>query len=155
MSDIIFQASDLAKKRTEVLAAARSGIARVRDKDGTGYVMLPEGRLTLLEALTRWQQALIRLETLLRRGSTLTVSDLGELAWLRSFDLEDVREFVDELRDALVAAHADGDTAALEDCLRSWRATARQLADPLRRAVLHGTHQPEDFDEVSEPGGAD
>jgi hypothetical protein len=155
MSDTIFQASDLAKKRTEVLAAARSGVARVRDKDGTGYVMLPEGRLTLLEALTRWQQALIRLETLLRRGTTPTISDLGDLAWLRGFDLEDVREFVDELRDALVAAHADGDTAALEDCLRSWRATARQLADPLRRAVLHGSHQPEDFDEVSEPGGED
>jgi hypothetical protein len=61
---------------------------------------------------------------------------------------------VDELRDALTAAHADGDTAALNDCLHSWRVTARQLADPLRRSVLHGTHQPDDFVEVSEPDGS-
>jgi 1-acyl-sn-glycerol-3-phosphate acyltransferase len=155
MSDTIFLSSDLAKKRTEVLAAARNGIARVRDKDGTGYVMLPEGRLSRLEALTRWQQALIRLEALLRRGAMPSVADLGDLAWLRGFDLEELSEFADELREALVAAHADDDVAALEDCLRAWRTTARQLADPLRRSVLRGSHQPDEFTEVAEPDGSD
>jgi hypothetical protein len=156
MTDTIFQSSDLANKRTEFLAAARSGLARLRDKDGTSFVMLPEGRLILLEELTRWSQALIRLQALLRRDTVPKVSELGDLAWLRSFDVEDLREFMDELHDALVAAYADGDTTALNNCLCAWRITARQLADPLRRAILHGSHQPEDFVEVSEPAdGAD
>jgi hypothetical protein len=151
MSDTIFLSSDLAKKRTEVLAAARSGCARVRDKDGTSYVMLPEGRLNLLEELAEWSQALIRLELLIRRDVRPKVSELGELAWLRCFDLGDLREFADELHDALLAAHADGNTGPLRDCLHSWRVTAGQLADPLRREVLTGSHQPSDFTEVSEP----
>jgi hypothetical protein len=151
MNDTIFLTSDLAKKRLEVLAAARDGIARLRDKDGTGLVIVPETRLTLLEELADWSQALIRLEALMRRSVRPRVSELGELAWLRCFDLGDLREFADELHDALVAAHADGDTDPLNDCIYSWRATARELADPLRREALTSPHQPGDFTEVGEP----
>jgi hypothetical protein len=151
MSETIFQPTDLVKKRTEVMNAARGGLARLRDSDGTSYVMVPEGRLTLLEELAEWSQALIKLEALLRRGSRPTVSELGELAWLRGFDASELREFIEELHDALVVAHAEGELALLEDCLRGWRATARQLADPLRRSVLLGSHNPDDFEEASEP----
>src|SRR5271163_2734698 len=113
MSDIIFQTSDLATKRVEFMDAARDGRARVRDKDGTSYVMLPEGRLALLEELAQWSQALFRLETLLRRGHP-KVTELGDLAWLRCFDEADLREFADDLHVALVAANADGDKRVLD-----------------------------------------
>ena len=116
-----------------------------RDKDGASFVMLPERRLHLLEQLAEWSQALMRLESLLRKGAVPKVSELGDLAWLRVFDLADLQEFANELQDALFAAHADGDTNALDDCLLSWRATARQLEDPLRRSVLHASHRPDDF----------
>lgn len=151
MADIIFQSSDLATRRTEFMDAARQGEARLRDKDGASFVMLPERRLHLLERLAEWSQHLMRLEVLLRKGTTPQVSELGDLAWLRAFDLADMQEFASELQDALCAAYADGDTAALDDCLASWRITARQLADPLRRSVLHASRRPEDFVEVSAP----
>jgi hypothetical protein len=150
MNDTIFQTSDLVNKRLEFMEAARGGLARVRDKDGTSYVMLPEGRLTLLEELAQWSHALVRLEALLRKGRP-NVTELGGLAWLRCFDVSDLREFADDLHEALVAAHADGDKQVLDTCVHEWRVTARQLADPLRRSVLLGSHSPEDFDEASEP----
>ncbi len=151
MTDTIFQASDLANKRTELLSAARSGLARLRDKDGTSLVMLPESKLRLLEVLSEWSRALLRLEALISRGVTPSISDLGELAWLRVFDAEDLQEFMSDLQASLVAAHADGDVATLDECLHAWRTTARQLEDPLRRSVLLGRHEPADFVEAGRP----
>ena len=155
MSDVIFQSSDLATKRTEVLDAARKGQARVRDKDGTSLVMLPESRLRLLETLTKWWQAYMKLEALLHRSELPRASDLGELAWLRAFDREDFQEFVSELHDALIAADADEDSTVLDECVRAWRITARQLEDPLRRSVLlHGSFAPDQYVDASEPDDA-
>jgi len=151
MSDLIFLPTDLASKRVEFLDAARKDRARLRDKDGTSYVMLRESRVQLLETLTTWWQAHMRLEGFLRRSELPKAGELGELAWLRSFERQDLEEFVNELRDALVAANADGDTAALDDCIRGWHTTARQLEDPLRRSVLLGRHAPEDYVEAAKP----
>ncbi|MEV5749598.1 hypothetical protein AB0L00_17415 [Actinoallomurus sp. NPDC052308] len=154
MSDLIFQPTDLASKRTEFLDAARRGEARLRDKDGTSLVMLPESKLRLLETLTKWGGAYMRLASLLRRPELPRASELGDLAWLRSFGREDLQEFTDELHDSLVAAEADGDTAVLDECVNAWRITARQLEDPLRRSVLLGAHDPENYVEVSPPDDA-
>ncbi|MEV4511578.1 hypothetical protein AB0K00_21705 [Dactylosporangium sp. NPDC049525] len=152
--DTIFQSSDLAgNRRVEFLQAARSGRARLRDKDGTSLVMLPESDLEWLEVMAKWSTAQLRLTELLRRGVVPTVSDLGELAWLRTFDLEDLQLFVDELHEVLVTAHADRSTDSLDACVQAWRTTARQLEDPLRRKVLLGSHDAEAFTEVSRPDG--
>jgi hypothetical protein len=135
--DVIFQATDLAQRRTEFLDAARQGMARLRDRDGTSLVMLPERRLQLLEELRKWSSAHMRLERLLARADFKpTIENLGDLAWLRVFDHEDLREFADELNDALIAADSDEDPSVLDECLRAWKTTARQLEDPLRRSVL-------------------
>jgi hypothetical protein len=155
MSEVIFQPSDLANKRTEFLEAARNGQARLRDKDGTSFVMLPESRVRLLETLTKWWQAYMKLEALLHRSDLPRAGELGDLAWLRAFDREDFQEFVSELHDALVAANADEDTAVLDECIKAWRITAGQLEDPLRRSVLHGGFTPEDYVEISEPDGTE
>jgi hypothetical protein len=154
MSDSIFQPTDLAQRRVEFLEAAREGVARLRDKDGTSLVMLPERRLRLLEELAEWSNAHLRLEELLRRGGTLTVGDLGPLAWLRVFDREDLTKFLQELHDALVAAHADNDSRTLDACLHAWRVTASQLEDPLRRSVLLGDVGQDDLVEVDRPDGS-
>ena len=153
MSETIFQVTDLAQRRVEFVEAARGGGARLRDKDGTSLIMLPESRLHLLEELARWNGAHLRLEELVARGSAPSITDLGDLAWLRVFHDEDLKEFLRELHEALVASHADGSTAALDDCLRAWRVTARQLEDPLRRAVLLGDVADQDLVEAGRPGG--
>lgn len=151
MGEVIFQASDLAQKRVEVLEAARGGAARVRDRDGTSLIMVPEERYRALKEVAEWGTALLRLEVLLARGQRPTVGDLGKLAWLRVFDNEDLREFVSELHDALVAAHADGDPSVLDDCIRGWRVTAGQLSDPLRKSVLQGKLRSGDLVEAPRP----
>jgi len=151
MSNIIFQPTDLAQKRVQVLEAARTGGARVRDKDGTSLVMLPESRLRLLEQLADWGTAGLRLEQLLARATRPTVADLGALGWLRVFDDEDQREFLDELQQALLAAHADEDLGVLDGCVLAWRTTARQLEDPLRRSVLMGHLDATDLEDVDRP----
>lgn len=153
MTDTIYQASDLAgSKRVEFLDAARGGGARLRDRDGMSLVMLPESTLRLLETLTAWWESYTRLDCLLRRANNVpSARELGDLAWLRSFDRNDIEEFLGELHDALVAASADRSSSVLESCINAWRITARQLEDPLRRSVLLGNHVDSDFIEVNEP----
>ncbi len=133
MENVIFQASDLAHNRTQFLDAARSGRARVRDKDGTGLVMLPESELEVLEGFAAWSQKLNQLNALVEAGRPLTPALLGDLAWLRVFDAEDLRDFMDELHQALIADLADQTLNTVKAVVGDWRVTARQLVDPLRR----------------------
>ena len=136
-SDTIYQVTDLNSKRVEFVAAAKHGEARLRDKDGTSLVMLRESHVRVLEGLADWTNAYLRLERLLRSASSApSVSDLGTLAWLRVFDEDDQRAFLEDLNDAIVAANADDDLAPVEELVRDWRTTAAQLSDPLRRVVL-------------------
>lgn len=151
MENVIFQASDLARDRTRFLDAARAGRAVVRDKDGTGLVMLPEAELAVLEGYAAWSQRLNRLSALLETERPLTAAMLGELAWLRVFDAEDLREFVDELHAALIAGLADQSLDDIEQIVRDWRITARQLEDPLRRAVLLGHDAPDHLVDAAVP----
>lgn len=153
MDNVIFQASDLAKDRVRVLDAARSGRARVRDKDGTGLVMLPEAELEVLEGYARWSQAHNRLSALITSGRLLNVDELGEFAWLRVFDREDLDEFLSDLHSALVAGLADRNMDDLATLEREWRITARQLEDPLRRSVLLARDAEEELVEVEAPFG--
>ena len=150
---MIFQPTDLVSKRVQILEAARSGGARVRDKDGTSLVMLRESRLNLLEALADWGSAGLRLDELLDREHRPSVTDLGTLAWLRVFDDADQRGFLEELQEVLQTAHADQDLEALDQCVRAWRITASQLEDPLRRSVLHGAVLVDDLVDAPDPNG--
>lgn len=153
-TETIFQLTDLAQRRTEFVEAARRGGARLRDKDGTSLVMLPESRVLVLEGLSLWNSAYLRLEQLIRRGETPTVSDFGELAWLRAFDSDDLNEFVSDLHDALVAARADDNLEVIEALVHEWRVTAAQLSDPLRRSILTGTMDPDrDLATAHRPNG--
>ncbi len=149
----IFQTSDLAKRRTEFVQAARDGCAHLRDMDGTSYIMLREQRVQSLESLAVWSGRLLRLQELLARDRLPTVADLGDLAWLRAFDRDDLREFMDELHGVLIASLADETTDTLDDVIRAWRVTARELEDPLRRSVLTSEHSAADFVDAERPDG--
>ncbi|MET9265298.1 hypothetical protein [Amycolatopsis sp. NPDC004079] len=107
MSEEIFRSSDLAAKRTLVLHAARDGGARIRGKDGTFVVAMPEREVSARKEIAHWWAARLRLVALLRRGGIPSLAELGDLAWLRAFDREDLLEFADDLGSALIAAHPD------------------------------------------------
>jgi len=151
MENVIFQASDLARDRTKFLDAARAGRAVVRDKDGSGLVMLPESELAVLEGYAAWSQRLNRLTALIESDRSVTAALLGELAWLRVFDVEDLREFVSELHTALIAGLADQSLDDVNKLVAEWRLTARQLEDPLRRSVLLGRDAAEHLVDAPEP----
>jgi hypothetical protein len=81
------------------------------------------------------------------------MGELGDLAWLRVFDTDDLQEFMVELQRALIASYADEALDVLQDCIAAWRTTARQLDDPLRRSVLREQLAAADLTEVSRPDG--
>ncbi len=152
MKDVIYQSSDLAgARRTDFLRDARAGRARLRDKDGTSLVMLPETELSALENFAHWSRFASFLNGALQRNESLGVTELGEHAWLRVFDNEDLEEFLSELMDALVASLADKNDDLLDELVSAWRVTARQLQDPLRRSVLLSLHEPTDFEKAEQP----
>lgn len=152
--DTIYQPSDLAgKKRTEFVQAARDGSARLRDKDGTSLLMLPESRVVALRGVAEWSRHLFRLQELLARDVRLSVSDLGELAWLRVFERDDLEEFADELHQVLIAAIADESVDVLNEAVRAWRVTAKEIEDPLRSAVLTTEYAAADFVQADRPDG--
>lgn len=149
MNDVIYQASDLASgKRIDFLRDARNGGARLRDRDGSSLLFLPESDVLALKTISYWSKQQLQLTKLLEDEIKLTPSALGDLAWLRVFTRPDLVEFRDELHEVLIAAISDGSPEALEECVSAWRTTARQLEDPLRRSVLLGTHDSNDFVEV-------
>ena len=151
MERLIFQSSDLVKNRVKLLETARAGRALVRDKDGAGLVMLPEQELDVLEQYALWSQVHLRLTSISESQQKITVSSLGDLAWLRVFDREDIAEFAAELHDALIAGLSDRRVEPVQEVVKAWRVTASQLEAPLRKSVLLERMKLADFDDAEEP----
>ncbi len=152
MGDLVYQASDLAgARRTEFLKEARAGRARLRDKDGVSLVMLPEAELSTLERFAQLSRFANMLQTAASRDEPLSLMELGEFAWLRVFDSEDLEDFRSELWHALVASLADKRLDVLELMLNEWRITARQMDDPLRRSVLTASHETSEYEVAPAP----
>jgi hypothetical protein len=150
--EMIYTVSDLSRKRREVADVARRGLARIRDTDGTGLVLMPARRYEVLEAVSRWADRLGVVEcTLTKSRAERTPADFGDLTWLRHFDEDDLAEFVSELRQTLSLAYHDDDLISLVDAVADWKATADELADPARREVLLGAVDAADFVEVARP----
>lgn len=144
--------SDLAgSKRKQFLDEARGGRARVRFGDGVTLVMLPENELEVLDAFAKWSLVQQRLDALSKHASLPSVAELGDLAWIRVFDQDDVAAFADELHGALITGLADKDISFIEEVVEAWRLTARQMEDPLRKAILTSPLAPSDFEEVASP----
>jgi hypothetical protein len=115
--------------------------------------MLPESKVVSLQRVAEWSGHLLRLQSLLQRDSCPSVADLGDLAWLRGFDREDLQDFAEELHQVLIAAISDQSADALDDVVHAWRVTAQEIEDPLRRSVLTGEPSAADFEDAPRPDG--
>ncbi len=137
--------------------AARAHQARIRDKDGSSFVLLPEHRLVALETLTA---VAVNLTTLERarsiRNDAIDLVDYGEWTWLEHLDSDDLAEFVTEVRESFIRAIREHDATPLVTLLDDWRTTARVLADGERRDVLLSSPALDDFVDARrpEPGNA-
>lgn len=151
-AEVIYTASDLDRKRREVTDAARRGLARIRDTDGMGLVLLPARHYEVLESVSRWHDRLDVAERARAKPAQDRVPhDFGELTWLRHLDDDDLAVCLAELRAAVSVAYHDDDLSELDELVRDWRATADELADPVRRQVLLGGFAAGDFVEAAEP----
>jgi hypothetical protein len=150
--DVIYTASDLDRRRREVTDTARRGLARIRDTDGTGLVLLPARHYEVLETVSRWYDRLDVVErTRAKPAGERLPADFGELTWLRHLDDDDLAQFLQEVRAAVSVAYHDDDLSELEQLVRDWRATADELADPARREVLLGGFDTADYVEAARP----
>jgi hypothetical protein len=153
-AEVIYTASDLDRKRREVTNAARHGVARIRDTDGMGLVLLPARHYEVLDAVSRWHDRLdVAQRVLAKPPGDRAPYDFGDLTWLRHLDDEDLATCIAELRLAVSVAYHDDDLTELEQVARDWRATADELADPARREVLLGGFTAGDFVEAERPEG--
>lgn len=115
-----FTASDLSRRRREILDAAAHGGALVRATDG---VLLRFERADHIESLER----LTGLSTLLAAAvaacdeETPAPASLGELAWLATWPLERRRQFVSDLADTVAISASIGSTAPTEALLAASR----------------------------------
>lgn len=153
-ASIVFQASDLNQRGRAVLDAARNGEARVRDKDGTSLLVVPEYRFRTLTTILSATANLMAIEQMLDVDrDARSLRDYGDWTWLRLFDDEDIDEFVREMRDALLVAGREESSTPVGETLERWQVTAQQLSDPQRRAILLDRENisPDDFVEVTRP----
>ena len=148
-----YQASDLAGTgRRAFLDEARGGEARLRDTDGTSLVMVPEDRYRTLVELRDWVLALLMLDNALARPAhNRSPADLGTLAWASAFDDDDLRQFRDELADALARAVSARDITVVEDLVGDWLRTARALSDTTAHEILTREYVDDEFVEVTAP----
>lgn len=143
MEAIIYSATDLRDRRTEILGAAAAGRALVRAVDGTALVLT---RLDVVERdrlVAEWSLDLHEVE----RGHLPR-----RLGWMRHLDDDDRIECLDELWRLLGEVRdADGDVAAFESAVAAWRTTARAISDPTRRDVLLGDLATDDLIAAERP----
>ncbi|HYO53576.1 hypothetical protein [Archangium sp.] len=153
MDSLIYLASDLSTKRRDVLNAARAGLARIRDTDGLGLVLVPQRNFEILRAYRELLAKLLMLESAWKRpASERCPSDFGEFAWLVAFDEDDQKSFHRELLDASIQALATDSFDPVNACVEDWRMTARSLSKEKSRRVL--TAPGDDlstFEEVERP----
>lgn len=149
----IFQPSDLNRHGKAVMDAARADQARIRDKDGSSFVLLPEHRFVDLRAVADIAGNLATLERArsIRGTQALDLADFGDWTWLEHLDADDLGEFVTEVREALIRAIRGSRPSALVQLISEWRTTANVLADEERREVLLGASTDADFVDAPRP----
>lgn len=156
----IFQSSDLNQRGRSILDAAREGFARIRDKDGASLVMTREERFGELERRGNTGERLADLTANFmlvenavehRSGIEPGLADLGDWVWLRYLPMEDLSEFVAEIREVLYTACREHSVEQIEESLDAWRETALALRDPLSRETLLSKNKASDYVEAKRP----
>jgi len=155
MGAVTYLPIDLQRRYRAILDEAKAGQARVRDLDGTDILLLPESEVEALRRVNAVAANLLAIERVAELMATRRpdLPEYGEWSWLRVFDADDLREFIREIREAVIVGVREGSTTLLDEQLRAWRITAQQADDPLFRDILRGGASEEDFTEVGRPGG--
>ena len=148
-----FQPTDLAGAgRREFISEARSGVARLRDSDGTSLSMVPTADLDhLSEARNVTLSYLALRNALTRTRDQRRVTVFGEFAWAASLVDPDLSELYSEVSDALARCISAGSFDEMHETLRAWRLTARLLARPDAAERLRTDDDTEDWDELARP----
>ncbi len=148
-----FQPTDLAGPgRREFIQEARSGVARLRDGDGTSLSMVPTADLDVLSETRNATLSYLALENALTRPrEQRRVTDFGEFAWAGVLADDDLSELRGELSDALVRAITAGSFDEVHKMLRAWRLTARLLARPDAAERLRTDDNSEGWDGLARP----
>jgi hypothetical protein len=137
MPSVIFTATDVKERRTEVLEAAARDRALVRAVDGTALVFTRLDVVERLEAVGRWAIVLHQLD------QGVFPAPIG---WAKHLDDDDRHEFVKELWQLLDdLTNEAADVQQLDETIAAWRASALAVADPDRRQVLLGETSARDF----------
>jgi len=155
----IHQASELNARYRVILDEAKAdGMARLRDSDGTAIMIVPERRIQALENereafgfIARALRSFLPVEQAVRAGRRPEGLELGDWAWLRELDVDDLREFVDEIRAAIGDSLPELDARPVRDVIDAWRTTADTLRDPLSRETLLGRSSDEMYVEAGRP----
>jgi hypothetical protein len=140
----VFQASDLRRDRSFIDEARDNGAARLRDTDGTSFVMVKESDLgvvaserDVLETLLEATEGALRLEAALHAGGAAArVVESSPWPWLAVFDDEDLQSFIADVVAAVAYGRSERGTARLEEEVAAWLETARAMSDPARHAAL-------------------
>src|SRR5205809_7392829 len=116
MNTVTYLPTDLQRRYRAILDEARAGGARVRDLDGTTILMLPEAEVQVLRRVSVAAANLATIERLIEAmpGRRPELPEYGEWSWLRIFEVDDLRDFVREMRDAIIVAAHEGSTALLD-----------------------------------------
>jgi hypothetical protein len=146
--------TDLQRHYRSILDEAKVGEARVRDSDGTSILLIPEAQVHALRQVSAAAANLAAVETVAEAMASRCpgLTEYGEWSWLRVFDADDLREFIRDIREAIVVAAREGSSALLEEQLRAWHVTAQQATDPVFRDILRGGASEGNFVEVGGPG---
>lgn len=154
MSSSTYLPSDLPEHYRTILDEAKAGEARVRDTDGTSLLLLPEADVIALRRVSTAAMNLAAVERAveIRATGRAGAADLGDWGWLHVFDADDLREFVDEIREAIIVGAGERSSDLLDQQLAAWKITAEQADDPVFRSILSSGAAEGDFVEVSRPG---
>lgn len=127
--EVMYQATDLARKSRDVLDAARHGRALIRDKDGTAFEVLLAGTSSRQRFVFAGMQRFVRTLSLLeldreRRDPVL----YGDFAWLATLPDDEQRQFIWEYVRAIEASLGIGPDL-VDQLVYEWQQTARVYAD--------------------------
>lgn len=134
---LAYQATDLARRHREVIDAARTGRALVRDKDGTALIMTLAADVERNEEIADLALELVRLRQAVEQpAEQRSPMSYGDLAWLSILPDANQRQFLDELTESLLVAASGTSLHPVELLIDDWRATAEAWADPDTREAL-------------------
>jgi hypothetical protein len=124
MATHAFTTSDLARRRKDVLAAARTGTAMIRDTDGFVLAILPADRLAVTDRLADLNGTLRCLVATLNDPSPAPAA-LGEAAWASTWAPSRRQQLAADLAEALALAESLGDPGPAAGLLEASRPQPR------------------------------